>query len=56
MNITAEMVKAAARRWTAASARLEGRGLPDGYVRPARVEAFLAARRSRLESGRLKSA
>jgi len=44
--VTKEAVKRFAARSTRASAQLERRTLPDDYVRPAKVERFLAERRS----------
>jgi len=43
--VTKEAVKRFAARSTRASAQLERRSLPDGYVRSAKVEQFLAERR-----------
>ncbi len=44
--VSKEAVRRFAVRSTKASADLERRSLPDGYVRSAKVERFLAARRS----------
>jgi hypothetical protein len=43
--VTREAVKRFAARSTRASAQLERRTLPDGYVRSSKVERFLAERR-----------
>lgn len=43
--VSKEAVKRSAVRSTKASARLERRTVPAGYVRSARVEQFLAERR-----------
>lgn len=44
--VTSEAVKRFATRSTKASARLERRVVPAEYVRPVRIEQFLAERRS----------
>ncbi len=44
-NVSREAVHRAAQRSAAASADLERRTVPAGYVRPAAVERFLAQRR-----------
>ena len=44
-NVTREALHRAALRSAKASAELERRGVPSGYVRSERVERFLAARR-----------
>ena len=46
-NVSKEAVKRAVVRSTKASAQIERRSLPGGYVRSARVERFLAERRQR---------
>ena len=46
--VTKEAVKRFAVRSTKASARLERRTLPVGYVRSAKVERFLAERRPQI--------
>jgi hypothetical protein len=46
--VTKEAVKRFAARSTRASAQLERRTLPVGYVRSAKVERFLAERRSQV--------
>jgi hypothetical protein len=45
--VNKEAVKRSAIRSTKASAKLEGRTVPAGYVRSERVERFLAERRKR---------
>jgi hypothetical protein len=44
-NVTREALRRAALRAAKASAELERRGVPAGYVRSEKVERFLAARR-----------
>ena len=44
-NVTREALRRAALRSAKASAELERRGVPAGYVRSEKVERFLAARR-----------
>jgi hypothetical protein len=44
--VSEELIKRFAARSTKASAQLERRTLPDGYRRSAKVERFLAERRS----------
>ena len=44
-TVTAEAIHRFAVRSTRGSATIEGRELPEGYVRSERVEKFLAARR-----------
>lgn len=44
--VTSEAVRRFAARSTRASARLERREVPAGYVRSAKLERFLAERRS----------
>lgn len=46
-NVTAEAIKRAATRSTKASAAIEGRSLPAGYVRTAKVQRFLDERQPR---------
>ena len=46
-NVSKEAVKRAVARSTKASAQIERRSLPVGYVRSTRVERFLAERRLR---------
>jgi hypothetical protein len=45
-TVTRETVKKFAVRSTRTSAQLERRAVPDGYVRSAQVEQFLAKRRT----------
>lgn len=45
-TVTGEAVKRFAAKSTEASARLERRVVPEGYVRSTKVEQFLAKRRS----------
>lgn len=45
-SVDSEAVKRAVARSTADSARLENRELPDGFVRSAGAEKFLAERRT----------
>lgn len=47
-RVTRDAVKRFAARSTKASAQLERRTVPVGYVRPAEVERFLTERRSRV--------
>jgi hypothetical protein len=44
-NVTRAALRRAALRSAKASAELERRGVPEGYVRSEKVERFLAARR-----------
>jgi hypothetical protein len=44
LNLPADLIKDWARRQTAASAKLEGRELPDDYERSQEVLSFLASR------------
>lgn len=44
MKLTARQIRQWAQRQTLASAKLEGRGLPPGYVRSAAVQQFLQRR------------
>lgn len=45
--ISKEALKRSVARSTKASAQIEGRAVPSGFVRTARVEEFLAERRQR---------
>ena len=45
--VTGDAIKRSAVRSTKASAQLEGRVVPSGFVRSAKVEQFLAERRRR---------
>jgi len=44
-NLPADLIRQWARRQTAASAKLEGRELPEDYVRSAEVQWFLDSRK-----------
>lgn len=44
-DLPADLIKEWAQRQTKASAKLEGRELPKDYVRPARIEEWLGARK-----------
>ncbi|WP_179873341.1 hypothetical protein [Microcella indica] len=46
-DFTPEMIRRAAERSARASMALEGRAVPEGYVRTERVERFLETRRQR---------
>jgi hypothetical protein len=50
LNLPADLIKDWARRQTAASAKLEGRELPDDFVRSVQAQQFLNMRSSRASS------